>query len=411
MCRDYLLGLCPHALLQNTKEDLGFCPGVHDDKLKYAYRAAARAPGGSAATAAYERAHERTLDNFVVNAERKIGRSKRRADDGSAVASIDVDRLPELAEISKQVDDKLGEAEAAGEAGEADRALGAMAEVELLRRKKAEMQARLVRSQPGGGGGGGEGGAGSSRQRMRVCEICGAFMSLNDSDDRLADHFGGRVHLGFLAIRQKLEALRARLGGGGGSGGGLDTGAGSAANNAPLGEAGGSRISYGGAGGRGAPLAAGPRPLPAAASGAISSAPPPPSAAGDAPSGAYGGARGPVGASGGGGGGGGGSGGLDHHDRAADRSRGTGYDDRGRGSGGYEDRGRGGGGYDDRGRGGGGYDDRGRGGGGYDDRGRGGDPRDDRGRGGGGYDDRGRGGYGDPRDDRGARRGRSRSRE
>lgn len=46
------------------------------------------------------------------------------------------------------------------------------------------------------------------QQRLRVCDVCGAMLSLHDSDRRLADHFGGRLHLGYLQIREKLNELR-----------------------------------------------------------------------------------------------------------------------------------------------------------------------------------------------------------
>lgn len=33
----------------------------------------------------------------------------------------------------------------------------------------------------------------SGHQKLRVCDICGAYLSILDSDRRLADHFGGKV--------------------------------------------------------------------------------------------------------------------------------------------------------------------------------------------------------------------------
>lgn len=33
----------------------------------------------------------------------------------------------------------------------------------------------------------------SGHQKLRVCDICGAYLSVLDSDRRLADHFGGKV--------------------------------------------------------------------------------------------------------------------------------------------------------------------------------------------------------------------------
>lgn len=44
-------------------------------------------------------------------------------------------------------------------------------------------------------------------QKLRVCDVCGAFLSIFDSDRRLADHFGGKLHLGYLQIRKKIGEI------------------------------------------------------------------------------------------------------------------------------------------------------------------------------------------------------------
>lgn len=48
------------------------------------------------------------------------------------------------------------------------------------------------------------------QQKLRVCEVCSAYLGIHDNDRRLADHFGGKLHLGFIKIREKLEALMVR---------------------------------------------------------------------------------------------------------------------------------------------------------------------------------------------------------
>ena len=45
------------------------------------------------------------------------------------------------------------------------------------------------------------------QQKLRVCEICSAYLGIHDNDRRLADHFGGKLHLGFIKIREKLAEL------------------------------------------------------------------------------------------------------------------------------------------------------------------------------------------------------------
>ena len=44
-------------------------------------------------------------------------------------------------------------------------------------------------------------------QKLRVCEVCSAYLSLYDNDRRLADHFGGKLHLGFVNVRDKMQEL------------------------------------------------------------------------------------------------------------------------------------------------------------------------------------------------------------
>ena len=68
----------------------------------------------------------------------------------------------------------------------------------------------------------------SGHQKLRVCDVCGAYLSVLDSDRRLADHFGGKVrmisfsfvsrahhvffsqmHLGYHELRNMLSQFRA----------------------------------------------------------------------------------------------------------------------------------------------------------------------------------------------------------
>merc|ERR1712126_771437 len=49
------------------------------------------------------------------------------------------------------------------------------------------------------------------QQKLRVCEICSAYLGIHDNDRRLADHFGGKLHLGFIQIREKLAELQATM--------------------------------------------------------------------------------------------------------------------------------------------------------------------------------------------------------
>ncbi|XP_015875789.2 uncharacterized protein LOC107412523 [Ziziphus jujuba] len=280
VCRLYLVGLCPHELFQLTKMDMGPCPKVHSLQLRKEYEEA-KAKG----TDNYDRDLEDVIDRLIVECDRKIARALKRLEDDDAKAAIaisvsEVTQTPEVLELSKQIKEKLKEADQHDLEGKTDLKIRALEVVEELRTKRADKQSMLLldafnkdraslpqplpnppplaplpvvapdartqemineklkkaedlgeqgmvdeaqkaleeaealkklpaRQEPV---------LDSSKytaadvritdQKLRVCDICGAFLSVYDSDRRLADHFGGKLHLGYMQIREKLAELQ-----------------------------------------------------------------------------------------------------------------------------------------------------------------------------------------------------------
>ncbi|KAM5561929.1 hypothetical protein ABKV19_022494 [Rosa sericea] len=281
VCRLYLVGLCPHELFQLTKMDMGPCPKVHSLQLREEYKEA-RKQG----TDNYDRDLEDVIDRLIVECDRKISRALKRLEDDDAKAAIaisvsEVTQTPEILELSKQIKEKLEEADRFDLEGKTDLKIRALEILEELRGKRADKQSMLLldafnkdraalpqplpnppplaplpvvvpdartqemineklkkaedlgeqgmvdeaqkaleeaealkklpaRQEPV---------LDSSKytaadvritdQKLRVCDICGAFLSVYDSDRRLADHFGGKLHLGYMQIREKLAELQA----------------------------------------------------------------------------------------------------------------------------------------------------------------------------------------------------------
>lgn len=205
VCKSFLLGLCPHALFTNTKEDLGPCPLEHDERLKKAYQEASKTHDFG-----YDRDLERTLERLLADAERKIAKGRERVveeDPGVSgfIPRIDVDSAPELLDITHDMADKTIEQEEATDRGDFEKAAQLAEDVEELRRRKYELQARLLLSKATDED---RKSSSTNKQRLRVCDVCGAFLSLHDSEERIADHFGGRSHLGYQIIRQKLSHVK-----------------------------------------------------------------------------------------------------------------------------------------------------------------------------------------------------------
>ncbi|PON89111.1 Luc7-related [Trema orientale] len=280
VCRLYLVGLCPHELFQLTKMDMGPCPKVHSLQLRKEYEEA-KAKG----TDNYDRDLEDVIDRLIVECDRKIARALKRLEDDDAKAAIaisvsEVTQTPEILELSKQIKEKLKEADQFDLEGKTDLKIRALEVVEELRTQRADKQSMLlldafnkdraalpqplpnppplaplpvvapdprtqemINEKLKKAEDLGEQGmvdeaqkaleeaealkklparqepvldstkytAADVRitdQKLRVCDICGAFLSVYDSDRRLADHFGGKLHLGYMQIRDKLAELQ-----------------------------------------------------------------------------------------------------------------------------------------------------------------------------------------------------------
>lgn len=46
--------------------------------------------------------------------------------------------------------------------------------------------------------------------RLRVCDMCGAQLSLMEHETRLADHYGGKMHCGMETIREQYSEMKVR---------------------------------------------------------------------------------------------------------------------------------------------------------------------------------------------------------
>ncbi|KAL8051964.1 hypothetical protein ABFX02_06G181500 [Erythranthe guttata] len=283
VCRLFLAGLCPHELFQLTKMDKGPCPKIHSLQLRKEYQEAKAKDVDN-----YDKDLEDNIDRLIVECDRKISRALKRLDEEDAKAAIaisvsEVTQAPDIIEISKQIKEKMKEADQADLEGNTDMKIRALEVLDELRATRADKQATLLldafnrdraslpqpltnaqqltpvpaaisdphiqemineklkkaeelgeqgmvdeaqkaleeaealkklpaRQEPV---------LDSSKytaadvritdQKLRVCDICGAFLSVYDSDRRLADHFGGKLHLGYMLIREKLADLQVLL--------------------------------------------------------------------------------------------------------------------------------------------------------------------------------------------------------
>lgn len=94
-------------------------------------------------------------------------------------------------QLSEMIGKKLAAAETAGNEGNVEESLKLMEEVEKIKRDKANAELEYRNSIPT---------SSYQQQKLRVCEVCSAYLGIQDNDRRLADHFGGKLHLGFIEM-------------------------------------------------------------------------------------------------------------------------------------------------------------------------------------------------------------------
>jgi len=111
-------------------------------------------------------------------------------------------KMNSIHELGEQIGTKLAKAEELGAQGLVDESMKLLEEVEALRKSKSDAEQEFRATMPA---------STYQQQKLRVCEVCSAYLGIHDNDRRLADHFGGKLHLGFIQIREKLADLKKRV--------------------------------------------------------------------------------------------------------------------------------------------------------------------------------------------------------
>jgi len=143
------------------------------------------------------------LRSFVVDADRKTEQARKRLADTQEEYSGDVaEKAEKVHELAEKIGQALAKAEQLGEEGQVEESMQLMSEIDDLRKEKSAAEADYRGSIPA---------AAYQQQKLRVCEVCCAYLGINDNDRRLADHFGGKLHLGFIKIRETLKEFEAKV--------------------------------------------------------------------------------------------------------------------------------------------------------------------------------------------------------
>jgi len=200
VCKNFLCGTCPHTLFTNTKMDLGACPKSHTERLKTEYLAAKAANPSDPMFSRFQKEYEANIFQFVDECDRRIRAAHRRLEKTPEENAKTTNLMREIAEIELAIQGGTEKIEVYGEQGKVDESMREMQAIEALKSEKADKERELQQLTDTSGA--------SGHQKLRVCDICGAYLSVLDSDRRLADHFGGKMHLGYHELRNMLQKFK-----------------------------------------------------------------------------------------------------------------------------------------------------------------------------------------------------------
>ncbi|KAG9083257.1 splicing factor [Ceratobasidium sp. 370] len=109
--------------------------------------------------------------------------------------------MREISEIELAIQGGTEKIESLGEEGKVEESMKELEAVEALKAEKTEERELQQLTDTSGT---------SGHQKLRVCDVCGAYLSVLDSDRRLADHFGGKMHLGYFERPRGTSVVAAR---------------------------------------------------------------------------------------------------------------------------------------------------------------------------------------------------------
>ncbi|XP_067344000.1 putative RNA-binding protein Luc7-like 1 isoform X4 [Channa argus] len=175
--------------------DLGECTKIHDLALRADYEIASKERDLFFELDAVDH-----LETFIADCDRRTELAKKRLAETQEEISAEVAAKAEkVHELNEEIGKLLAKAEQLGAEGNVDEAQKVLQEVEKVRTRKKDAEEEYRNSMPA---------SSFQQQKLRVCEVCSAYLGLHDNDRRLADHFGGKLHLGFIQIREKLDQLK-----------------------------------------------------------------------------------------------------------------------------------------------------------------------------------------------------------
>jgi len=197
VCKFFLCGFCPSELFTNTKSDLGPCYKNHDVSVREEFK---RSPDKEKYN--YENDFLHHLERLVNDLDRRIKKGLERLEHQNEMPNYPLteEAREKVDNLTERILSLLKNMEDLAENGKIDESQAIMHQVDQLKLEKdALIRSGTLAAMPT---------SSSAEKRMRVCETCGAFLVIGDTEKRTISHLEGKQHQGYLKIRTTLEELK-----------------------------------------------------------------------------------------------------------------------------------------------------------------------------------------------------------
>eukprot|EP01121_Diplochlamys_sp_Union-15-3_P003207 TRINITY_DN1305_c0_g1_i1.p1 TRINITY_DN1305_c0_g1~~TRINITY_DN1305_c0_g1_i1.p1 ORF type:complete len:311 (-),score=44.34 TRINITY_DN1305_c0_g1_i1:55-987(-) len=191
ICKYYICSFCPHDLFTNTKSDLGPCSQLHDDNCKKEWQNYDKKYRYN-----FEIDFIRYLEKLINDLDRRIKRGYERLDhqDDDPQISVSSENKEKIENINQRCSEIVKQIEELGDEGRIDEANALMKKLDELNQEKETLLKSDVKAI-----------STTQERRMKVCETCGVFLVIGDTEKRTVSHIEGKQHQGYDLIRKTLD--------------------------------------------------------------------------------------------------------------------------------------------------------------------------------------------------------------
>jgi hypothetical protein len=208
VCKNFLCGFCPCDLFTNTRADIGTCDKVHDEKMRQMYQESDRQW-----KMGYEVQFLADLDKLIRSLDRRVTHGKDRLRRSAEAKQKQMAGFREdggsekLEQLNSEINSRVLKLDELGRRGEVEGAQVMLKEVEALEKDRERERAGLLRESSKTLAGF-EVDTNDFHEKMELCDVCGSFLVIGDSQSRVDAHLLGKQHLGYARIRAAVSELK-----------------------------------------------------------------------------------------------------------------------------------------------------------------------------------------------------------